>query len=297
MDILTRFQEKYLTLQVTKIIEPFQCKDRSLQAAIVRYQNYYRLSFEKIVMFSQPSLYAIRNSYITEEYRPTTVELQSNSIYLLFEKTKNHAIRQAIKRIAEISTCYQPQNVESKYEYRQKFALLVRHISQDLFDRFDIDPKKTLFIAPLRAGRFISKVVLENWSALTVHEVHTKRIYYKNSLAALGVGSCCNMEKIAGYEYLVIGDGGIVSGITIVGLLYLLKNAGLLPQSVFICSVHASLYGIMNILQVSRSLGVDIKLVAGITSYSISDTLYAFYDKYPWKRGTLVTGDIGDYLS
>ena len=99
-----------------------------------------------------------------------------------------------------------------------------------------------------------------------------------------------------GKQKLVICEGGLVSGLTVVGLLEALSNLDSLPRQVTICVVHASMYGIMNVLRAASRLGIRVNVLAAMTSLAIGKSLYAFYDFPPWKTGALVTGDVGDYL-
>lgn len=296
MNMLSKFEQGYLTLQVNDVISSSNCKDKDLLQAIKNYQNKYNVIFNWVCTFNEKSIKSIQGSHIIDEYRPTKEVLLENSVYLLFQSSQNQVIYNNVFRMAEIATCYQPSNEKIRDLYRRNFTPLVENVFKDFFSYTKVIPEETLFVAPLRAGRFIANVGLGTEMGIPIYEIHTKRIYYNNNSVALGI-EAHDLYKFSKYNHIIIGEGGIVSGVTIVSILNLLNKLNFLPKKFSICSIHASMYGIMNILKTAQKLGITLNIFTGITSYSISENLYSFYDTYPWKQGTLVTGDIGDYLS
>jgi len=97
-------------------------------------------------------------------------------------------------------------------------------------------------------------------------------------------------------ENLVICEGGIVTGFTIISILEKLKSENKIPKKVSIFCVHAAFYGITNIINRALVLGISVEFWIAMTSFAIGKSFYAYYDYEPWRTGSLVTGDVGDFL-
>lgn len=298
-DVLAKFELYHPTIQQVTVYETSSsaCRDKKLLETVREYEDTFGVNLPTVSVFPKQSVSAIQNSCINQNARDLVID-QTNGLIRVLSKESDFVqkIETHRKGIAEIATCYHPSIPFVRSLYQHHFGALVRILFREFFVHTDHDDD-VAYVGPLRAGAFVSEVgFLEaNGTPPSASLIHTKRVYFDEDSVAVAIGEIDRAEFL-GKRKLVICEGGLVSGLSIVGFLQTLFCIGCLPKEIVICVVHASTYGIMNVLRSASRLGVDVRILTTMTSYAIGRTLYAFYDYLPWKKGTLVTGDIGDYL-
>lgn len=294
-EIFARFEHYHPTISQVSILPSSLCADAGLRKNVEQYKVLYKTNLETICVFQKESVSVIQNSSIHCKARELLAELHNSNLVtiLSYKEIADKNMELHRKAIAEIATCYQPDNAEIRARYQYHFGHLVRILFNEFFSsRSSVE--KTIYLGPLRAGDFVCKIGLADTPGEVIY-IHTKRVYYDENSIAIAIGEI-DKSAFLDKQRLVICEGGLVSGLSIIGFLETLSSLNSLPKQVTICVVHASMYGIMNVLKLAPRLGIEINIFAAMTSFAIGKTLYAFYDFSPWKTGVLVTGDVGDYL-
>jgi len=185
------------------------------------------------------------------------------------------AILPAFDRLARIANRQQP-SLEERAEYFETLQSVYRRLEGAM----PLDGER-LLVAPEREGRILAEVLgwLRPGRDLAPH---AKRIPYEHGLL-VGVSPCGAPPA----ERLVIVDGAIASGATIIALLDLLASSEV-PIDIF--SVHAAREGVRAILRCARDAGWSVRIHAGHVTEGLSGKFYAI------APGGLAVGDLGDMI-
>lgn len=165
---------------------------------------------------------------------------------------------------------------------RAKYLEVLQHVYRSV-DASLPPEKNRLVVAPEREGRMLAGIL--GWLHPYDLAPHAKRIPYEHGLL-VGI-SDCNLAR--NVRQLVIVDGAIASGATIMALLALLAAPGM-PVEIF--SVHAAREGLRAILRTAAATGLSVRVHAGHVTDGLSQKFYAVA---PDGRG-LAVGDLGDMI-
>lgn len=280
-------------VESVNIVKTVKC-EKKLKDTIRRYEEQYQAKFDDVIVFNDNVLDEIRGTVIAQRIRRKIIRGLKGQVNVLQDSRYDELVGLNLRSIAEIANSQSPDGLITKERYRHHFDYLRKYLLSKISDRIN---HNSICISPMRVGPFMLKE--QDAARMNVRVVYPqiKRIYTEEKRPIAVAIEKMRIDQLVNCKQLVILDGGIVSGITIVGLLESLNKKGALPQNILIGAVHANMYGILNIMRLAERLSVKIDIYAIITSYAISETLYAYYDCEPWKSGTLVTGDIGDYLA
>jgi len=292
MDIekyLNNFSKYHGLIANVEIFDSLHVKDKQLRRIIKLYQEKYNADLDCVCLFNESDIEMISESVINHNLRknihngviPVNI-LSLNNDYLL---------RNDIFRISEIATTYLPGDADVRVRYRKHFSLIVKRLYHHFKEK---NKNHADYILPLRSAQFVYNNSFSIETDINVVKIHTKRLYSGSNILAVGIDGF-DVDLLTN-ENLVICEGGIVTGFTIISILEKLKSENKIPKKVSIFCVHAAFYGITNIINRALVLGISVEFWIAMTSFAIGKSFYAYYDYEPWRTGSLVTGDVGDFL-
>lgn len=172
-------------------------------------------------------------------------------------------------------------------EDRQQYLRELLNVYQQMEPQLEIN-RKTLLIAPQREGALLVKALGWDKRAQITLLPHAKRVHYKEGIV-VGLRDTEFSGKI---DNVIVVDGAIASGSTLLALMSLLEDKGIRKIKVY--AVHATERGLQTISNFAQKLGIDLTVHVGFVSGILNDH---FYGVYPDNPNRLVMGDLGDTIS
>jgi hypothetical protein len=242
-------------------------------------------------VFPASAVDAIRCSVIPNELRLRHGTLPEVHV-LALESGFSHALQSSCRRVSELATGHRPTSPAVRNEYRSAFAELSRPLVDEVVE--GLHDSSVVAYFPLRSGGFLLDLLPPAYARDRIFPVESKRLVLPDGNVCIALGPA---SIPSGATEIAVVDAGLVTGLTAITLAQLLCGMSLgevTRLSVF--AVHASWFGIVNVLHAARQLGLDVHVGATFTSYSVNSDLRGAYTLAP-SGDILATGDVGDYLS
>ena len=177
-------------------------------------------------------------------------------------------------------------NLDSSTAEGERFKQLLVEVYRRLDNTDVVSDDATLVVAPQREGAALAKALgwLTPNKSVTPEE---KRIPFGDGLL---VGLAGLPQNLSEFSRIVIVDGAVASGATVMAIIDQLGAAGL--KDFRLLSVHGTEAGISNIIRLVLDWDATIRISIGRISGVLDDDFYAMEPT----SGAQLVGDLGDRI-
>jgi SAM-dependent methyltransferase len=248
---------------------PFDGAPAAMRESAAAFRARFHIDFETLTYFPERLLHDVHREDVDE------AELMRR---VIIASQRDPEVLQAFEVLSRVANLPAP-SLADRADY---FAALT-----SVYSRLPDQPvpgAEQLIVAPEREGRILADSL--GWLRRGRHQApHAKRIPYAHGLL-VGIGG---LQPVANVERIVVVDGAIASGATIVALLDLLARPGM---AVDVYSVHAAREGLRAVVRYGARAGLSIRVHVGHVTDGLSPKFYAVDAEH----GGLVVGDLGDTI-
>ncbi len=239
------------------------------------YEQRHGVTFKSLTQFSKPLLNEIHSASESPDSDLENVTVVSDS---------DQTVLADIETLSLIANSDELTPKESK-EYFQTLISIYKKLPRTPFDAV-VDKQSAVCVGIKREGYQLCQEM--NWF-VSDHKLapDMKRIPYRDGLLV----GMTHLPQIPFCETVVIVDGAIASGATIITLIERLRTSERSPE-IHIFAVHGGYEGIRAITRFCKSTGIRVSLTIGHATHGISKKFYAVD-----ANNRVVVGDMGDTIN